>query len=518
MAAVSVAERSGELREKAELLDLVLEATHDGVVEWDLVNDAATYNPRWQYLFGFDETEITSPTMWRELVHPDDLPRLSQALRDHLEQDWPFVFVMRMRHRSGGYRQFLCRGACRRDESGAAVRMVMCFSDIDDQVRVRERERALASAVPDTLLRLRRDGLVLGHKQGVDRELSPFAKVREGAKLSDCLERHVADPFERAAATMWSQGTPVTHAFEVRTQNPPMQHEVRLVPTCDDECVCIVRDVTERHELEQRLLQSQKMQAIGHLAAGVAHEINTPLQFIGDNLHFTADSIAAFLVLADRLKQMLVRETGERLAREIEDAEADADFEYMRARVPGAIDRSLQGVERVTKIVRALKQFAHPGSVEFAPADVNSIVENAVIMATNEWKYVADVELELSEALPRVVCDAGEISQAVLNVVVNAAHAIEAVGGSEKGKIRIETACDRSHAEIRISDTGTGIPEHARAKIFLPFFTTKAAGKGTGQGLAIAHATFVERHKGTLDFTTELGRGTTFILRIPLSP
>jgi signal transduction histidine kinase len=186
--------------------------------------------------------------------------------------------------------------------------------------------------------------------------------------------------------------------------------------------------------------------------------------------------------------------------------------------MPAAIERSLEGVERVTKIVRALKQFAHPGSVEFVAADLNSIVETAVIMATNEWKYVADVDLVISDALPPVVCDAGEISQAVLNIVVNAAHAIDEAGsrGADKGKIRIETACDRTHAEIRISDTGTGIPEHARPRIFEPFFTTKASGKGTGQGLAIARASVVDRHGGSLELTTELGRGTTFILRLPL--
>jgi signal transduction histidine kinase len=178
----------------------------------------------------------------------------------------------------------------------------------------------------------------------------------------------------------------------------------------------------------------------------------------------------------------------------------------------------MTGVERVTKIVRALKSFAHPDQERPTSTDLRSLIESTVIVATNEWKYVADVELNLSPDLPPVPCLAGELNQVILNLIVNAAHAIQDVVGSSgaKGKISISTQLTATHAVIRVADTGTGIPEHARPKVFDPFFTTKEVGKGTGQGLAMAYNTIVERHHGSIDFETELGVGTTFIIALPL--
>jgi PAS domain S-box-containing protein len=507
-----------EASAKADLLDLLLDATHDGILDWDVASDVATYNPRWKYLFGLDEQKVTeNANLWLDLVHPDDVQWVSVMLTDHLEHGWPFVATVRMRHPQAGYRHILCRGTARRDAEGRARRVVILFSDIDDQIRVEAREKALVAALPDTLLRVRRNGTILGLKRGTERSGSPFASLREGASLADCLsDESVSGAFSGEMAARASGSA--ARLFEVASGRPAMYHEVRMVPAGADEWLFVIRDITERRELEQQLLQSQKLQAIGHLAAGVAHEINTPLQFIGDNLHFTRDAIGALFTLASRLKELLERERGDELRAEIEEAEAEADLEFARDQLPVAVDRSLVGVERVTKIVRALKSFAHPGAVEFEPADVNALVENATLMATTEWKYVAELELVLAPSLPRVPCVAGDVSQVVLNLVVNAAHAIAEVVGTSgaKGAIRVETRHDETHVEISIGDTGIGIPEHARSKVFDPFFTTKDVGKGTGQGLAIAHTSVVERHKGTIHFTTELGCGTTFVVRLPL--
>ena len=514
---------------KAELLELLLNATQDGVVDWNLVNGETIYNARWKHLLGFDEAEHAAycdlPDAWRDLMHHEDRPHTLKLIDDHLAQGWPLFTTLRMRHRYGGYRHVLVRGAARRDENDNPVRMVLIFSDIDERIRGEERQRALITALPDTLFRVRSDGTVLSLKRGVERSGSPFAALREGTTIGDSipdarlrarLEAALTEPREI------SQGAQTLDVSSVLSGGVAIHHEVRVVRSSEDELVCIVRDVTEQRGLEDRLLQSQKLGAIGQLAAGVAHEINTPMQFIGDNLHFARTAITDLLSLVDQLRGTLQQAVqapvpAAQLA-ELAQAEIDLDFEYSRDALPTAIERSLTGVERVTKIVRAMKAFAHPDGDRLTPTDLKGLIESTVMVATNEWKYVAEVDLELDAHLPLVPCIGGELNQVILNLIVNASHAIADVVGSsgDKGKIGISAACDATHAVIRVQDSGTGIPEHARAKVFEPFFTTKEVGKGTGQGLAMAYNCIVKRHKGSIDFETELGGGTTFVIRLPL--
>jgi PAS domain S-box-containing protein len=527
---MTTAAELGELRAKAELLDLLSSATQDGIVDWNLISDRAEYNPRWKLLLGFDDGEFAdsmdAPTLWQELVHPDDRDAILALLSDHLEQGWPFSTAVRMRHRSGGYRHILCRGTAHRDADDRPLRMVIIFSDIDERIRDEGRQRALVSAMPDTLFRVRADGMISGVKRGREREGSPFAALREGMTLNDSFSDGRVLSRLRAALLGDVSSEPQTaktvQIAAVTASGSAIHYEVRVVRSGDDESVCIVRDVTEQRELEERLLQTQKLGAIGQLAAGVAHEINTPMQFIGDNLHFVRGAIGELLALFERY-QAAANEAehvplGSVKLEELKLATADADFEYAREALPQALERSLTGVERVTAIVRAMKTFSHPGGDKLAPTDLRGLIESTVMVATNEWKYVAEVELELDPNLPAVPCVAGEVNQVILNLIVNASHAIADVVGStgEKGRIGISASSDETHAEIRISDSGTGIPEAARAKVFEPFFTTKEVGRGTGQGLSMAYNCIVKRHHGAISFETELSVGTTFIIRLPL--
>jgi signal transduction histidine kinase len=207
------------------------------------------------------------------------------------------------------------------------------------------------------------------------------------------------------------------------------------------------------------------------------------------------------------------------LIAEVEDELRTADIEYLRGEVPNAIQQSLDGVSRIAKIVQSMKDFAHPGASEKKAADLNKAIESTLIVARNEWKYVAEMETHFAADLPFVPCLLGEFNQVILNMIVNATHAIKdkiGDGSQGKGKITVTTANhDGKWAEVRITDTGTGIPPAARNRIFDPFFTTKEVGKGTGQGLAISHTVIVEKHNGQLTFETEMGRGTTFIIRLP---
>jgi signal transduction histidine kinase len=281
-----------------------------------------------------------------------------------------------------------------------------------------------------------------------------------------------------------------------------------------------------RNQMAVELLHGQKLQAIGGLAAGVAHEINTPIQFVGDNVRFLS---IAFVDLAKLLEQhellyQEIRDGVQKLSLEaVDQARQRTDLGFLRKEIPVALDQTLDGIGRVATIVKALKGFSHvdAGSQKTA-ADLNSALESTIVIARNELKYVADVETAFGD-LPPVVCHLGDLNQVFLNLLLNAAHSIADVveGTDKKGRIRVETHIDSNPdgdwAQVSISDTGAGIPEEVRERIFEPFFTTKPVGKGTGQGLALARAIVVEKHSGTLTFDTAMGRGTTFYVRIPVN-
>jgi two-component system, NtrC family, sensor kinase len=288
--------------------------------------------------------------------------------------------------------------------------------------------------------------------------------------------------------------------------------------------VCVAIDLTQRKQLETELLHSSKLESIGRLASGIAHEINTPIQFVGDSVHFAREAFAAinqFIVRSLALSRM--QESGasaesQRVAiEELLQVEKSADLPFLLEELPGALDRALDGLHRVTEIVKATKTFAHPTGGELRPANLNKALHATLTIAHGEYERVADVQLDLGE-LPLVACHIGELNQVFLNLLMNAVHAIQDHHGRGRGTITILSRLDQDHAIVGIGDDGGGIPEHVQARIFDPFFTTKEVGRGSGQGLAIARSVVVERHKGTLSFDTKPGVGTTFYVRIPVRP
>ncbi len=275
------------------------------------------------------------------------------------------------------------------------------------------------------------------------------------------------------------------------------------------------RDVTRRIDLEAELRQSQKLESVGQLASGIAHEINTPVQFVGDNIRFFRDAFAQMFTVLDTYRAAVPAERSAAL----EAAEQDAEVDYFRGELPVALDQALAGVDRIATIVRAMRSFGHPDGADQQAVDINECVENTLTVARNEVKHVADVALDLGE-LPLVRCFRGDINQVLLNMIVNAAHAIgEKVGPSgELGRIAVSTRQDGDdEVVIRISDTGCGIPDDVRSRIFDPFFTTKGVGRGTGQGLAIARSLIYERHRGRIVCTSTVGEGTTFEIYLPIN-
>ncbi len=280
----------------------------------------------------------------------------------------------------------------------------------------------------------------------------------------------------------------------------------------------------EKEKMQAQMLHTQKLESVGQLAAGIAHEINTPAQFLGTNMEFLDDSfqdvvslIHEYQTLIKAVKNGQVRPE---LLKKMEQSVEELDWEYLAEEFPLTIKQSRDGVQRISKIVKAMKEFSHPGSKEKTPVNINDILNTTLIVASNEWKYVAEIERDLAPDLPSVTCLADEMGQVFLNILVNAAHAIaDSLGENPdgtKGVISISSMRDEEWIEVCIKDNGRGMAATVQEHIFDPFFTTKEVGKGTGQGLAIAYSVVTDKHQGTLSCESEEGMGTSFSIRLPL--
>lgn len=272
------------------------------------------------------------------------------------------------------------------------------------------------------------------------------------------------------------------------------------------------RALQELESAKQRLLNQEKLASIGTLAAGIAHEINTPTQFVSDNLSFLTDAFADLSRIVEQLRMT---------AAPVETPEGAMDLEFLNVEIPAALQQSSEGLERVANIVRSVKEFSHPGGSGRVAVDLNRAIQSTLTVCHNEWKYVAEVETELDPHLPLVPCVPGEINQVLLNLVVNAAQAIEDRQRKDTtlkltGHIKVRTRHLDQVVHISVSDNGCGIPPEAAGRIFDPF-TTKEVGRGTGQGLAIARSVIVQKHQGEMSFETKPGEGSTFNIFLPLA-
>jgi signal transduction histidine kinase len=283
----------------------------------------------------------------------------------------------------------------------------------------------------------------------------------------------------------------------------------------------LVAEMKERERMVIELQLAQKLESVGRLAAGIAHEINTPIQYLGDSVHFLRSAFEDIDKLFESTFEAAVRlpQFPERAAflLELADFAKKYDLEYLRGEMPKAFTRTFDGVERVTNIVKAMKEFAHPDSQEQYAADLKHAMETTLLVASNEYKYVATILTEFDE-LPAVVCNIGELNQVFLNLIVNAAHAIKDAGKDvDAGQIKIRVNMEGEDAVIRVSDNGCGVPPENLSKLYDPFFTTKEVGRGTGQGLAISHSIVVDKHGGEISVRSEVGVGTEFTVRLPIS-
>ncbi|MCK4303333.1 MAG: PAS domain S-box protein [Candidatus Eisenbacteria sp.] len=298
----------------------------------------------------------------------------------------------------------------------------------------------------------------------------------------------------------------------------------RVTYTGEPAELLFLRDVTERNTLQMQLSRAAKLEAIGQLAGGIAHEINTPTQYVGDNTRFLQETFSDMLELISTYQTLMERAraratTEEDFLKAKEAAEA-IDIAFLEEEVPKALVQSLEGLGRISTIVAAMKAFANPQVCDTRQIDINKLIQDTVTVSRNEWKYVAEMETVLDDSIPCIPINAAAINQAILNIIINAAQAVAGTienGSKEKGKISIRTRCEGNWILIEIQDTGGGIPKVVQPRVFDPFFTTKEVGSGTGQGLALAHAAVVDSHGGKLTFETKIGKGTTFVIRLPVA-
>ncbi|MBN1766115.1 MAG: response regulator [Sedimentisphaerales bacterium] len=277
--------------------------------------------------------------------------------------------------------------------------------------------------------------------------------------------------------------------------------------------------------LQTQLTQAQKLESIGQLASGIAHEINTPTQYVGDNLTFLEEGFEDMQKVLGKYTELIAlcrdNHLYDSIINDIDRLCHEVDLEYLAQEIPNATRQSNEGVRRISEIVHAMKEYSHPGMKEKTKCDINKSIVNTITVARNKWKYVSDVKTDLDPDLPLVTCLPAEINQVILNLIVNAAEAIQEMvedGSKEKGTITVSSRQDHDWVDIKVSDTGPGIPEAIHDKIYDPFFTTKQVGRGSGQGLMVSYSIVTEKHDGIISFETEAGKGTTFTIRLPIDP
>lgn len=287
--------------------------------------------------------------------------------------------------------------------------------------------------------------------------------------------------------------------------------------------VNFTQDITGRKVIENELEQSRKFNAVGQLAAGIAHEVNTPIQYVGDNTRFLGESfqaLSAVLGMYEELREATEHgEVSPELVERVAAAVEDADVPYLMEEIPLALRQTIEGIDHVSKIVLAMKEFSHPGSEDMEIGDINKILETTITLSRNEWKYTADLKTSLDPELPGIYCLPTEMSQVFLNIILNAAHAVgeKNADTGTKGVITVKTCLKDSFVKIQIEDDGPGVPGNIRDRVMEPFFTTKEVGKGSGQGLAIARSVVVDKHGGKFTFNTEEGKGTVFTIQLPFT-
>ena len=456
--------------------------------------------------------------------------------RKLLHEEGVQIFETQMRMRDGKEHEILLNKALYRDRRGRAAGIVGVMQDISERKSAERSLREahaeiqeLLAAIPSILIGLTSENLVFRWNRAAEEAFGIEEKEVLGKSFSECPIALDLDVMEKNLLRCGRDGGPVRNE-QVNFTNPQGKQGVLSIVVTPVEMggglskgiLVMGNDITDQIRLERQLAQAQKLESIGQLAAGIAHEINTPTQFVTHNMSFLQEAFSGLILLLDKYQELRDnlddREAMRTALDQVDDVARDIDLEFLMEEVPSSLEETLDGLKRVSSIVLAMKNFSHPGTDEKTFSDINASISNTITVSRNEWKYVADMETDPDVTIPLVPCYVGELNQVILNLIVNASQAIGEMSNKYKGYkglIRIKTENLGGECEISVTDNGGGIPEGIKDRIFDPFFTTKEVGKGTGQGLSLAHAVIVERHHGKIWCETESGVGTTFRIRLP---
>jgi two-component system, NtrC family, sensor kinase len=534
------------LRSSQAQLSSALQVARLGHWELDNRKMIFTFNDQFYRMLGTSaELEggysMPAETFFNRFVHPEDLPRILETVAketDATKDNVNLEFEHRILHKNGETSYAVVRLYVQKDNEGNPIKSYGITQDITKR-RLVEQAREMETEKLNVTLRNIRDGVISTDSEDniilTNQAITDITGWKDdelnGKSIVEFFEILNTDFNSFAGKSRYStlfgmnenDKSVTSEALEIESKDGSKKvilcNSAKIEDTDSNlkGYVYVIKDITEQVEIETQLHLSQKMESVGQLAAGIAHEINTPMQYIMDNTLFIKESfenLKKYIELYDKFI------TENNLSEEVSKKRSELDLDFLLEEIPSAISQTESGIERVSKIVLAMKDFSHPGQNEKVLADINHGIEVTAAISRNEWKYFADLELNLNGNMPPVLCNIDEINQVILNMIVNAAHAIQDRRSKnnieDKGKITITTSVENEFVLLEIKDTGSGIPDEIKQKIFDPFFTTKEVGKGTGQGLAIAHTIIIKNHNGTIDVDSDLNQGTTFRIRIPV--
>ncbi|WP_197525080.1 PAS domain-containing sensor histidine kinase [Botrimarina hoheduenensis] len=517
-------------------IELAVNGGNLGLWHWDIKTGYFELSHDWLVNLGHTDTDLGAAVdSFRELLHPDDLVLWTEDDAASLALGEPYDRQFRLRRANGTYSwaHALGRANARRDD-GVPESLSGIFLDIDANKTAVLKDVGMAKIIEESF----NEVYVFDSDNWRFLDVNRGARENLGWALEELAEMTPADILPdytleqlRELVRPLEQGEKPRVEFETYHQRrdgstyPVMIHLQRSELVGRAVYVAIGMDLTNRRELESQLAQAQKLESIGQLAAGVAHEMNTPLQYVSNNLHFLSDVMDQLLQVIDCYEDNLNCDVSPLTWKErIDNVRATrlaSRFDRVRKELPTALADSLEGVQRVLHIVRSMKEFSHPGDRLKTSTDLNNSLTSMATITRNRWKFVADLDLQLDPNLPLIDCYQGEMNQVFVNLIINASDAIAALNPApdeaNRGKIVVCTRRQGSEAIIEVQDTGCGMSEAVRSKVFDPFFTTKEVGRGTGQGLSLSHTIVVGHHGGRIEVSSRLGVGTTFTVRLPIA-
>ena len=530
-----------KIKQSAEKIKTIFESITDGIMVTDLSGNIVEANESLIRILRLNNKKELIGVNSINYISSIDKERLGENIKKILEGDHAFVDEYLLATDDEKEIHTEINSSLLKDGSGSPIGFISVIRDISERKKIEEQITIFRKFAETS-----EQGMGMSDLEGNVSYANPtLVRLMGDNKPADVYKKNISCYYSKEDfIKLENEILPIVFKKGYKTVEIPLQsidgkiipaiQSINIIKNEKGEPFCIanwITDISERKKIEDQkilfekeLQHSMKLKSIGTLASGIAHEINTPMQYIGDNTLFFSEGVVNLLELINSLNKNLVECTNINkscdMKEVIDKAFKEADLEYLREEIPSAISQSLLGINQVKKIISAMKDFSYLDSDQKQMADINKSIESTIMISRNEWKEIANIETELDSSLPQIPCFIGEINQVFMNIIVNAAHAISDITGDEnqnKGTIKI---CSHSRAKsisITISDTGTGIPEKIRNRIFDPFFTTKEIGRGTGQGLSIAYDIIVNKHNGKIKVDSRVGIGTTLQITLPIT-